>query len=227
MSINLYDEAVADKIKKWVLDPKMRVLKPDETQRLFEITLDQTNDKPLSLPLIAISRHRNIDIKNTQKQSKTYNGIRLLPNPNKLPEEEIEEIPNKSITLNVIPIKLGYQIDIYCRFMEEAVEYLRNFAFNFINYPKVSVKLPYNGVEYIHQSIINLDPSLDDNSDIKEHLFTDQFTRFTMNIQIEDAYLFSAPAIQNTLFEGAEVWVHEKNTNKEEDYIVATIDDNS
>ena len=54
MAIRYYDKALVEKITKWVKDPNMRILKPEEVTRLFQQTADINNDKPISLPLIAI-----------------------------------------------------------------------------------------------------------------------------------------------------------------------------
>lgn len=205
MSVRFYDRALFEKIASWVKDPNLRILKPDESTRLFEMTLDETNDKPLSLPLIAISRDKPIEILNTQKQPKTFNGFCIQKST--LKNNQV------SIPMNVIPIQIGYQIDIYTRGLAEADEYLRNFVFNLINYPKLRIMLPYNNVkaqksesdpdlvEVMHDCNIKLDPTLIDNSDIKEHLFADQFVRFTIKLSIDDAYFFSMPTITNVELE--------------------------
>ena len=54
MSIRLYDDAIYKKIQRWVKDPNMRILSPSESTRLFQLRADQTNDKPIVLPMIAI-----------------------------------------------------------------------------------------------------------------------------------------------------------------------------
>lgn len=182
MAIRYYDEAVVSKIQNWTKNNKnIRILKPEETTRLFEIDAHTTSDKPLTLPLIAISRDKDIEILNTQKQTKTFSGYSF-----KLDE-------NVNMPINAIPIKLSYQLDIYTRYMKEADEYVRNFVFNFINYPNLKITLPYNDSNFEHESNILLEASITDNSDIKEHLFADQFTRFTLRFIIDDAYLFSIP----------------------------------
>lgn len=213
MSIKLYDDAVTNKIGQWIKDPNLRLLKPDESTRFFKMQLDLKDDKPLSLPLIAISRDKDIDLLETTKQPKTYDGFSLeklfLNDLSKYPEKErekiLKQIENQSTLVNVVPIKLKYQIDIYCRFLEEADEYLRNFVFNLINYPSVNVEVPYNNINLLHKSKINLDSTVADNSDIQEHLFPDQFTRFTIRFSIDDAYLFSAPIIKNSKVESFEI----------------------
>ena len=67
MAIRYYDKALVEKITKWVKDPNMRILKPEEVTRLFQQTADINNDKPISLPLIAISREPNVEILSTNK----------------------------------------------------------------------------------------------------------------------------------------------------------------
>ena len=130
MAIRLYDEAIYEKIKKWVKDPNMRVLSPNESSRLFQLKADQTDDKPIKLPLIAISRGSNIDIATT-KRALTEDG------------QHIYATEDRSLVLNAIPMELSYQLDIYCKYFNEADEYLRNFLFNLINYPKISIEIPY------------------------------------------------------------------------------------
>ena len=198
MSVELYDNALTEKLQKWIRDPNLRVLKPEESTRLFQQSSDLKNDKPLVLPLIALSRDKNIDILETTKQVKTFQGAIIKQNE------------DKSILLNVIPIKLSYQLDIYTKKLSEGDEHLRNFIFNLINYPSVDITLPYNGVNFVHRSSIQLEPTVNDNSDIKEHLFTDQFTRFTIRFSIDDAYLFSIPIVENSKLESIEIDVQDR-----------------
>lgn len=189
MSVRYYDEALVNKIKKWVRDPNLMVLKPDETTRLFSTLADVKNDKPLQLPIIAISRARDISIDSVKKQPRTFDGFTLKQNK------------KVSMPINVVPLTIRYQIDVYTRFIDEADEYIRNLVFNFINYPNIKIELPYNDCDIEHQSTIYLDQTITDNSDIQEHMFADQFTRFTLNITIPDAYLFSLPIVDNTTLE--------------------------
>lgn len=185
MAIRYYDEAITRKIKDWVLDPKLRVLGPEESTRLFQIEADITKDKPINLPLISISRDSQVTIVNTNKRALSYDGGHL------------ENEPKASAVLNAIPIRLTYQLDIYTRYFEEADEYLRNFIFNFINYPKIHITIPYNNANIEHNSTIILDGTVSDNSNIPERLIRDQFYRMTLRLIIDDAYLFSVPFMYN------------------------------
>ena len=126
---------------------------------------NQNNDKPIELPLIAISRNNEIEIENVSKRMLTYDGRMLDANE------------KKSLQIDAIPMVLNYQIDIYTRYMKEASEYMRNFVFQIINYPKIKVILPYNNIDYEHWSNMRLLKTIEDNSDIPQKLFGDQFTR--------------------------------------------------
>jgi len=202
MAIRYYDEALVEKIKSWVKDPNMKVLSPNDSTRLFQLKADLNNDKPLTLPFIAISRDSDIEIINTNKHALTYDGAHL----------EVDE--DKSKQLNAIPIKISYQLDIYTKYFAEADEYLRNFIFNLINYPRLSIEIPYNNSKITHNFTIQLDSTVSDNSDIPERLIAGQFTRMSLKFYIDDAYLFSVPFMKNWKIEVGEVEIfNEKEKN--------------
>ena len=179
MSFTLYDRAVTEKIKKWILDSNMVVLSPNETRRLFTWKATTDRDKPLTLPLISINRNRDVSIKTTSKQMLSHRG--KIFNSEK----------GVSDHLNAIPMTLSYVINIYTRYLEEADEYVRNFVFQLINYPKIEIQIPYNNSQLTYTSYLTLQPEISDNSDIPERLIAGQFSRMTLAITLNDAYLFS------------------------------------
>ena len=180
MGVRFYDEALVNKIKSWVKDKEMRILSPENVDKLFQIKANDSGDKALTLPLIAISRGSNIDIATT-KRALTEDG------------QHVYATEDRSLVLNAIPMELSYQLDIYCKYFNEADEYLRNFLFNLINYPKISIEIPYNNTKIIHNSTIRVESPVADTSDIPERLISGQFTRLSISIKIDDAYMFSVP----------------------------------
>lgn len=186
MSFQLYDTALVEKIQKWTKDINIPILKPDESTRLFRLIADNRSDKPLTLPQFMLSRDREIEILETGKQSKTFDGYTIDSN------EARTEL------LNAIPISLSYQLDIYTITLEEASNYVRELIFNFINHPKLEIEIPYNDCKLTHNATINIESTIADNSDINEHLFADEFYRFTIRLSIQDAYLFSVPIQKNS-----------------------------
>ena len=185
MGVRFYDEALTEKIKSWVKDPNMKVLKPSESSRLFQLKAEENNDGPLTLPMIAISRDNDFEIVSTAKKALTYDGIHVAASP------------ETSQVLNGIQIRLTYQLDVYCKYFAEADEYVRNFIFNIINYPTVHIEIPYNNSNIVHDSTLILESAITDNSDIPERLISGQFTRMSIRMSIDDAYLFSVPFMEN------------------------------
>ena len=54
MAIRYYDDVLAAKLKRWNPASDLRVLKPNEVKRLFSLSAEDTKDKPLTLPFIAL-----------------------------------------------------------------------------------------------------------------------------------------------------------------------------
>lgn len=143
------------------------MLGPDEVQRLFETQADDSGDKPLQLPLFALSRESSITLLSTTKRPMSYDGLRLKD----LSTEE------KMPLFNVIPVKVNYQLDIYAKTMEEADEYIRNILFKLINNPTVIIEIPYNSTYLQHIANIRVNDIVTDSSSSARRIFPGQFYR--------------------------------------------------
>lgn len=183
MGVRFYDKALLDKLKGWVKDPNATILGPGDLNRTFQIIADKTNDKPVTFPLIILSRDKTVNVTNNSKRPLTFDAYKLLNS----------EDDSKSVQLNAIPITLNYQLDVVTKYYDEADEYIRNFIFNLINYPKVQINIPYNDVNYKHNSSVVLDPAVTDNSDNPQRLFQGQLNDWSIRFSIDNAYLFSVP----------------------------------
>ena len=185
MAVRFYDEALLNKFKKWTAETQVHLTGINETKRFLEIVADKNNDTPIKLPLIALSRNGGYTIQSKYKQPRSHSGSTLILTQ------------STGSKLNAIPIGISYQIDIYTRHLAEADEYARNIVFNIINYPKLHIEIPYENSELIHDANIRLTTDVEDNSDIPERLISGQFTRFTIGIDIDDAYLFDVRVKDN------------------------------
>lgn len=185
MAVRFYDEALLKKFQKWTADTQVHLTGINETRRLFEVVADTNNDRPIQFPLIALSRNGGYTIQEKYKQPRSYNGSSLVVTT------------DSGAKLNAIPIGISYQIDIYTRELAEADEYARNIVFNIINYPKLNIEIPYEDSGLTHDANIRLVTDVEDNSDIPERLISGQFTRFTIGIDIDDAYLFDVRVKDN------------------------------
>jgi hypothetical protein len=139
----------------------------------------------MQLPLLTLNRHKDIELLATTKSPKSYDGLKLL---------STEE---GTLQFNVIPIKLLYDLTIYTKTEEEVDEYVRNFLFKLINNPVIKVKIPYNGADIEHIANIRVLSNVSDTSDISERIFAGQFHCWTIQLEIQDAFLFSLPYRQN------------------------------
>lgn len=204
MSVNLYDQAVTDKINSWL--PKARnksikVLSPDETARLFSIEADEKNDEPLSLPLVSISRDNTIEILQKTMTPMSFDGLML------------DATTKKTLQLDGIPININYQLDIYARFADEALYLVREFMFKLINNPQIVIELPYNNQHFKHISSLVMEEQIEDTSAISERLFPGQFSRWTLRFRVDGAYMFNLPYVDNVHMELGPIEI--KNYNQE------------
>ena len=188
MAIRFYDEAIANKINSWLPKSngrKIHVLKPDEVKRLFNVEADERDDKPIQLPLIAISRETQIDVLHPTKRAMSFDGMML------------QSDGKHTLQLDAVPISLTYQIDMYTRHFDEGDELLREMIFKIINNPQLVIELPYNNQKIKQVCAMKLQGRVEDTSSISERLFSGQFTRWTLRVDIDGAYLYSIPYVEN------------------------------
>lgn len=211
MAINYYDEAVTHKIKGWLADSsKMRVLSPDESNRIIQLNAEDSKDEPLKLPLIAISRNKDIEIESTIKQNKSFDGLIIGK----------DVTTATTIHLNVIPIKTTYQLDIYTKKRIEADEYVRQYLFKLINNPQIIIEIPYNNYIVRHTANLRVLNTVSDTSDIPTHLYSGQFYKWTIQLELQDGFLFSIPQKQGWKFVGIELTAADKISDPESEEIL-------
>lgn len=185
MAVRYYDDVLAAKIKRWLPTNTLRVLKPSETKRFLELTAEDSHNESITLPCIALSRNNDIELGLSYKTPKSYAGIKL------------QQTAADTLLLNAIPIKVQYQMDIYTKTAEEGDEYLRQYLFKLINNPVIKIVIPYNGVQVEQIANIRVLNNISDTSEISERLFPGQFTRWTIQFEIQDAFIYDVPYRKN------------------------------
>lgn len=193
MSVYFYDEALLSKIKYWTEKTQLHVYGVDEIRDLFQVMADENNDKPISLPILTITRPKGYSIINSNKKPTTYNGIRVIQG------EETASM------LAQIPINIQYQFDVYTRFQKEADMYMRNLVFNIINYPTLSIVIPYRDINFKHNANIRISSDVMDTSNNSVKVFNGQFTRLSITVNIDDAYLWDLRVANNLSIEDTNV----------------------
>lgn len=185
MAIRYYDDVLAAKLKRWNPSADLRILKPNEVKRLFALKAEDSEDKPLTLPCIALSRNNDLEIVTNIKTPKSYAGLKL------------SQTEAGTKMLNAIPVKPVYQLDIYTKTAEEGDEYLRQYLFKLINNPVIKIVVPYNDTEVEQIANIRVLNSVSDTSEVSERLFSGQFNRWTIQLEIQDAFLYDIPYKRN------------------------------
>lgn len=178
MSVYLYDDAILKKLESWTNGTSLTVLGVEDTRRLLEVESDIHNDGVIKLPLISLKRQNSFTIDRTSKSPMADNGA------------TIKSTYEKSTKLNAIPITISYQLDVYTRHHKEADEYIRNLIFNIIDFPKLNIEIPYEGLDYMHESNMIIDSTVYDNSSDTMRLNLGQFTKMSISFTIPDAYLW-------------------------------------
>ena len=185
MAIRYYDDVLAAKLKRWNPTSDLRVLKPNEVKRLFALSAEDSQDTPLTLPCIALSRNNDLEIIANIKTPKSYAGLKL------------RQTEAETMLLNAIPVRPQYQLDIYTKTAEEGDEYLRQYLFKLINNPVIKIIVPYNGAEIEQIANIRVLNTVSDTSEVAERLFPGQFNRWTLQLEIQDAFLYDVPYRKN------------------------------
>ena len=204
MAIGYYDDAITEKIKNWLADSsQLRVLAPEESNRLIQLNAEDKNDSPLKLPLIAISRNKDLEIESTIKQNKSFDGLII----------DRDETHTTTVHLNVIPIKTTYQLDIYTKKRIEGDEYVRQYLFKLINNPQIIIEIPYNNFIVRHTANLRVLNTVSDTSDISTHIFAGQFYKWTIQLELQDGFLFSIPQKKNWHLVSAELDTVDKITD--------------
>lgn len=215
MAIGYYDDAVTQKIHNWLADSsKLRVLSPDESSRLMQLKADESNDASIKLPIISISRNKDIEIESAIKQNKSFDGLIIGKDEN----------TSTTIHLNVIPIKTTYQLDIYTKTRKEVDEYVRQYLFKLINNPQIIIEIPYNGYIVRHTANLRVLNTISDTSDIPTHIFNGQFYKWTIQLELQDGFLFSIPQKHGWKLVGVEVAAADKISDPEEEEILFEYD---
>ena len=186
MALYFYDTALINKLRYWTDKTDLHIYGPDETRRLFEVIGDTTRDSKIQLPLLCLRRTAGYEILNINKRPLTYDGAIA------------QQDDGVSIQLNAIPIIINYQLDVYAKYLQEADSYARNLVFNIINYPTLKIQIPYSTSSYLtHYANIRVASNVEDNSNIPERMVPGLFTRLTLSINIDDAYLWDIRARGN------------------------------
>lgn len=208
-SINLYDAAVAKKIQLWLGDErKVRVLKPEETTRFYQLVSEEKKDGKVELPAVMLSRDKDIELLLNIKNPKSFDGKTLINND------------DYTLKSNVIPIKIEYQLNIFTKEMNQGLNYVRELVFKLINNPTFEIEIPDRELNLRFRTNMRVLSTISDISETSERVFPGQFTVWSLRIELQDAHFFSFPLKNNFKIDGISVQIENKNNEWDEIFYV-------
>ena len=75
MAIRLYDNALVEKLSSWTSTTNLTILNPNDMSRLIQLKADMSNDKPLRLPVLALTRNGGYSILTPTKRPISFDGF--------------------------------------------------------------------------------------------------------------------------------------------------------
>ena len=82
-----------------------------------------------------------------------------------------------------------------------------NFLFKLINNPQIIVEIPYNGLNKRHTANLRVLETVSDTSDISQRLFPGQFYRWTIQLELQDGFLFNIPYKSNVFIGSTDFFI--------------------
>lgn len=175
MSAYLYDKAIVDTLRSVTRDNRIHITPPDNVIR----TIAQLTGDSVNLPMISLSR-TGVSILSTQHFMK-FNGGLL----------SVDEEDGTSQRIQMIPIRINYLLDVWTKSREENDNIVRELIFFLMTHSSMYVDIPF-GVDEKHVFNVYLDPDVEDNSDIVDHINRGEYFRQTISMYTDEAYLWKS-----------------------------------
>lgn len=186
----LYDTAIIEDMRSILDDERIYICPSD---RVFSV-IARLNEDDVKLPMISVAR-TGISLLDSQHTMRFTGGISNISEN----EESISRI-------QVIPIQINYQFDVWTKHREENDNIIRELIFYYMTHPTLEVKVPY-GTNLKHTFNIFYDKTIEDNSDISDQVNHGEYFRQTLSVYTPDAYLWKSTTEKPYIFGGADLYV--------------------
>ena len=188
--VYLYDTAIIEDMRSILDDERIYICPSD---RVFSV-IARLNEDDVKMPMISVAR-TGISLLDSQHTMRFTGGISNISEN----EESISRI-------QVIPIQINYQFDVWTKHREENDNIIRELIFYYMTHPTLEVKVPY-GTNLKHTFNIFYDKTIEDNSDISDQVNHGEYFRQTLSVYTPDAYLWKSTTEKPYIFGGADLYV--------------------
>lgn len=176
MSVYMYDEAIVEDLRLLLNDDRIHIVPVDNVFRLIA----RLNEDNIEMPLISLTR-TGWQLADNKPQMMKFDGALA----------GYDRRDNSLKRVQAIPIRIGYQLDVWTKTRKENDNILRELIFYYSTHPTLIVNIEY-GLDITHDFNIFFDADIEDNSDIVEHRNRGEYFRQTVSIYTDDAYLWKS-----------------------------------
>lgn len=182
MSAYLYDEAVIADLRRVIGDNRISIM---PTQRAFDI-IPRIDEDKFTLPIITLTRTGWTIHTDHHSHSAKYEGglAGIEYDPNKYCDINIKRVQFVDMTIN-------YSLDVWTRYRQENDEIIRELYWYYLTSPTLDITVPYD-LDFDHHFNLFVEPDIEDNSDIAEHMNKGEYFRQTINLYTDDAKLWKS-----------------------------------
>ena len=188
--VYLYDTAIIEDMRSILDDERIYICPSD---RVFSV-IARLNEDDVKMPMISVAR-TGISLLDSQHTMRFTGGI-----------SDISENEESISRIQVIPIQINYQFDVWTKHREENDNIIRELIFYYMTHPTLEVKVPY-GTNLKHTFNIFYDKTIEDNSDISDQVNHGEYFRQTLSVYTPDAYLWKSTTEKPYIFGGADLYV--------------------
>ena len=153
------------------------------SENVFEIIGDLENDS-IQFPIISLIR-TGWSLRDFHQETQVHLGS-LIDYMEPLDKNDDRL---KQVRLQVIPIQINYQVDIWTQNRVDNDILVRELIWFYTQNPQMIVKIPH-GLNAEHVFNVAFDNDIIDNSDITEHNSRGRYYRQTLGMYVDDGYLW-------------------------------------
>lgn len=174
MNVCTYDDAIINDLRIITQDSRIHITPANNVFNL----IGRLEDDVIEMPLISLTR-TGWSLSDSKPHAAKFDGGLV----------SVDESGIKRV--QVIPISINYQLDVWTKSREENDNILRELIFYYSTHPSLLINIDHN-LNISHYFNIFIDSNIEDNSDIIEHKNRGEYFRQTLSIYTDDAYLWKS-----------------------------------
>lgn len=190
MSAYLYDTAIVENLRDIIGDSRISITPVDNVFNVIPY-IDKDN---FTLPLLTLTRTSwRVDSDNVNHSAKYEGALSEVACDCRFHDVGVKRV-------QFVPMRISYALDVFTKTREENDEFVRELFWYYMTSPTLQIKVPYE-LDFDHNFNIFIEPEIEDNSDIAQHVNHGQYFRQTLSLYTDDAKLWKSSSRGPTVAE--------------------------